>query len=231
MGSLPVVDNPRLLSLGGVRSPNAPPRTGLLLTNKRTTMTCIVGLVKDGKVYMGSDSAGSDGFTYAIRQEPKVFRRDGDRGEMIMGYTTSFRFGQLLEHALEVPIQPKDMADHKYMVTLFMAAVRKCLKDGGYSNKKGYSLDKNETEEGGTALIGYHGKLWQMMDDFQIALSPPLGDACGSGVYSAMGALHILKGMHLSPEKKIKRALEVAEACITTVKGPFKIISGAEDKP
>ncbi|MFH1635834.1 MAG: hypothetical protein ABIG63_17720 [Chloroflexota bacterium] len=184
-------------------------------------MTCIVGLVTEKKVYMGSDSAGSDGFTYSIRQEPKVFRRPGDRGEMIIGYTTSFRFGQLLEHALEVPIQPKNMDDHKYMVTSFMNAIRKCLKDGGHITKK------DEVERGGTALIGYHGKLWQMERDLQIALSPTMGDAIGSGVYAAMGALHILSGLALAPEKKIKRALEVAEACVTTVKGPFKIISGA----
>ncbi len=191
-------------------------------------MTCIVGLVEGGKVYMGSDSAGSDGFTYSIRQEPKVFRRAGDKGEMIIGYTTSFRFGQLLEYSLDVPIQPKSMDDHKYMVTLFMDAVRKCLKDGGYMNAKGHGTNKNETEEGGTALIGYHGKLWQMEDDFQIALSPSIGDAVGSGVYSAMGALHILTDMVMSPEKKIKKALSVAEACVVTVKGPFEIISGAE---
>ena len=185
-------------------------------------MTCIVGLVDNKKVYMGGDSAGSDGFLYSIRQEPKVFKRDGDRGEMIIGYTTSFRFGQLLEHSLDVPIQPKDMDDHKYMVTLFMDAIRKCLKDGGYTKKK------DEVEEGGTALIGYHGSLWLMEDDFQIALSPILGDSIGSGVYSALGALHILFEIEMTPEQKIKKALSVAEACITTVKGPFKVISGAE---
>lgn len=189
-------------------------------------MTCIVGLVANGKVYMGSDSAGSDGFTYSIRQEPKVFRRAWDRGEMIMGYTTSFRFGQLLEHSLDAPIQPKDMGDHKYMVTLFMNAVRKSLTNGGYTKKK------DEVERGGTALIGYHGKLWQMEDDFQIALSPSIGDSIGSGLYSAMGALHILSEIEgIPPEKKIKKALSVAEACVTTVKGPFKIISGAEESP
>lgn len=184
-------------------------------------MTCIVGLVKDDKVYMGSDSAGSDGFLYSIRQEPKVFKRAGDRGEMIMGYTSSFRFGQLLEHSLNIPIQPKDMDDHKYMVTEFMDAMRKCLKNGGYARKK------DEEEVGGTALIGYHGKLWQMECDFQIALSPVIGDSVGSGVYCAMGALHVMAGLNLSPDKKVKQALSAAEAFIVTVKGPFKIISGA----
>lgn len=40
-------------------------------------MTCIVGLVNKGKVFIGADSLGSDGFTQQVRKEPKVFR-NGD---------------------------------------------------------------------------------------------------------------------------------------------------------
>jgi len=186
-------------------------------------MTCIVGYVEDGTVYMGSDSAGSDWFTYTVRQEPKVFKRPGDRGEMIIGYTSSFRFGQLLEHALEIPIQPKNMNDHKYMVTSFMDAVRKCLGDGGFKKTK------NDNEQGGTCLIGYHGKLWEMEDDFQIALCQKIGASVGSGVYAATAVLHILDEYEISPKKKVEKALQIAEKCVTTVKGPFKIISGAKE--
>lgn len=187
-------------------------------------MTYIVGLVEEGRVFVGSDSIGSDGHRYSIRAEPKVFKRKTNHGEFLFGYTTSFRFGQLLQHALTIPSHPKRMSDHKYMVTRFINAVRKTFKDGGYSKKK------DEAEKGGTALIGYHGKLWRMEEDYQIALADRQGDVVGSGVDGASGALCIIKDMDWPPKHKIKRALQAAEACIQSVRGPFKIISGAERK-
>ena len=185
-------------------------------------MTCIVGIVNDSRVYIGSDSAGSDGFMYEVRQEPKVFKRNAGADEMLFGYTTSFRFGQLLQFGLIIPEQPRKMKDHKYMATLFMNAVRKTLLSGGYAKKD------NEVERGGTALIGYHGQLWKMEGDYQIALSPVIGDSVGSGCYTAMGALHVIKDLSWSPKVKITKALKAAEATIVTVRGPFHIISGAK---
>lgn len=187
-------------------------------------MTCIVGLTKDGRVFMGSDSIGSDGHRYSIRAEPKVFKRKTNHGEFLFGYTTSFRFGQLLQHALTIPPHPSRTSDHKYMVTRFIDAVRKTFKDGGYSTKK------DEVEKAGTALIGYHGKLWRMEDDYQIALANQEGDAVGSGVDGASGALYIIKDIDWEPKYKVRKALQAAEACIESVRGPFKIISGAERK-
>ncbi len=37
-------------------------------------MTCIVGLVDNGKVYIGGDSAGCAGYDVRIREDQKVFR-------------------------------------------------------------------------------------------------------------------------------------------------------------
>ena len=37
-------------------------------------MTCIVGLVHGGKVYMGGDSAGVGGYCLTVRADEKVFR-------------------------------------------------------------------------------------------------------------------------------------------------------------
>jgi len=44
-------------------------------------MTCIVGVAKGGKVYIGADSLGSNGFTKEIRKECKVFKS----GEFLVG--------------------------------------------------------------------------------------------------------------------------------------------------
>ena len=47
-------------------------------------MTCIAGLVHEGKVYIGADSAGVSGYDKTIPVAPKVFRRGG----FIVGYTS-----------------------------------------------------------------------------------------------------------------------------------------------
>jgi len=77
---------------------------------------------------------------------PKVFAN----GSYVMGFTTSFRMGQLLRYAFTPP-EP-DTADlHRFMCTAFTDALRQCLKDGGWAQK-----DK-EQEEGGTFLVGTTG--------------------------------------------------------------------------
>ncbi len=185
-------------------------------------MTCIAGLVEDERVYMGADSVGSDGHRYDLRSEPKIFKRRTNHGEFIFGYTTSFRFGQLLQHSLRIPPHPKRFSDHKYMVTHFIDAVRECFKKGGWLHKK------DEVESGGTALIGYHGQLWEMGGSFQIALVSKDGyGVVGSGIDGAKGALYILQRLDLPPKERIMRALMAAEATIMTVRGPFRIMSGA----
>ena len=55
-------------------------------------MTCIAGLVHDGAVYLAGDSAGCSGWDLTVRADPKVFVS----GSYVMGFTTSFRMGQLL---------------------------------------------------------------------------------------------------------------------------------------
>lgn len=55
-------------------------------------MTCVVGLVDKGTVYIGVDSAAVQGWTRRKSRVAKVFHR----GPFLIGYTTSFRMGQLL---------------------------------------------------------------------------------------------------------------------------------------
>ena len=107
-------------------------------------MTCIVGLVHEGVVYIGGDSAGVGGMSLTVRADEKVFQN----GEFLMGFTTSFRMGQLLRYSLKPPRRHPDDDIHQYMVVDFINAVRECLKSGGYASKK------NDVESGGTFLVG-----------------------------------------------------------------------------
>ena len=74
-------------------------------------MTCIVGLVHEGVVYIGGDSAGVAGLSLVVRAD-EMFRN----GDFLMGFTTSFRMGQLLRYKLYPPRRHPDDRVAKYMV-------------------------------------------------------------------------------------------------------------------
>ena len=129
-------------------------------------MTCIVGLVHEGVVYIGGDSAGVGGMSLTVRADEKVFQN----GDFLMGFTTSFRMGQLLRYSLKPPRTHPDDDIHQYMVVDFVNAVRGCLKAGGYASKE------HEVESGGTFLVGYAGHLFTVDSDYQVGI--PRGWLC-----------------------------------------------------
>lgn len=174
-------------------------------------MTCIVGLVEGGKVYMGGDSSGVSSWTLTIRADEKVFCN----GEFLIGFTTSFRMGQLLRYAFTPPPIEGDL--FAYMVTQFVTAVRACLKEGGYAKKE------NEQEEGGTFLVGVRGRLFAVCGDYQVVASADNYAAIGSGEDIALGALCATYG-DLPPRLCIERALSAAERHNIGVRGPFTVL-------
>lgn len=176
-------------------------------------MTCIAA-VTDGKtVWMGGDSAGVSGWDLTPRKDEKVYRR----GEWLLGFTSSFRMGQLLGYRLTIPPFDGDEPDMAYMVGLFIDAVRDCLKTGGWAEK-----DKDR-ERGGCFLAACRGRIFRIDDDFQVGEPLTPYDAVGCGEAYAKGAL--FSNGKLCPENRILQALNAAEAHSAGVRGPFIILS------
>lgn len=175
-------------------------------------MTCIVGLVDNGNVYIGGDSAGVAGLDITIRGDEKVF----NNGPFIMGFTTSFRMGQLLRYKFTPPKQNTSQDDMTYMVTDFIDAAQKCFVENGFGSKS----------IGGTFLVGYNGKLYSIDSDFQVGI-PTMGyDACGCGAPLALGSIYSTVGK--SPEERIKLALEAAATFNAGVAAPFLLVKQLE---
>ena len=173
-------------------------------------MTCIVGIAHKGKVYIGADSAAVQGWTRRQTELVKVFRR----GPFLMGYTTSFRMGQLLEHQLPLPEQ-KGADDLAFLVQEFVEAVRDVFK------RHGYAKVESNNESAGQFLLGYRGKLYSIDSDYQVGLMADGFDAVGSGAEYALGALKVSERMQ--PTRRIKRALEVAAHFNMAVAPPFVV--------
>jgi len=177
-------------------------------------MTCIVGIEYGGRVYLGSDSIASNGYSQIITTESKIFRNDS----FVIGYTSSFRMGQLLQHKFIPPKQDNNDSDIKFLTTHFIDAVRTCFKDAGYSR-----TNKGE-ETAGTWMIGYRGKLYTIEDEYHILHSQCGYVSVGSGYLPALGSLHTTNKLSIEPKHRISLALAAAEKFIVTVGGPKNII-------
>ena len=176
-------------------------------------MTCIVGIMDKGNVYIGGDSAGVAGLSISIRADEKVFQN----GPFIIGFTSSFRMGQLLRYRLAAPKQTVNQTDMEYMVTDFVDATRLCFMNGGY----GTIADKADNE-GGTFLVGYNSKLYHIGSDFQVGCPMGQYDAVGCGNDLAKGSLFSSVGK--SPEARIELALEAASFHSGGVSPPFTLL-------
>jgi len=182
-------------------------------------MTCIVGLEQDGIIYVGADSAGVDEYTLSIcsRADEKVFLSDD--GSYIVGFSGSFRIGQLIRYAMSPPSQKVDQDDMSYIVTDFIDALRTMQKDKGSMKKE------NELEEHSSSFIlGFNGKLYVIESDFSVGrpLENYASVGCGSSI--AMGAMYATQHAPYSPEDRIKCALSAAAAYNAGVRPPFHVL-------
>lgn len=181
-------------------------------------MTCVVGLVENGTIYMGADSLASDVVGTAIvgRSDEKVFVN----GDVIMGFCGSFRVGQLLRHAFEVPEQPKKHGDDMaYMVIDFVDAIRTLQKEKG-------SMKKEDEEESHPAslLVGYNGNLYAIEEDFDVGRPQDNYYAIGAGSQLAFGVMYATKDLGWDPKKRITVALEAATTYNNACRGPYTIL-------
>lgn len=173
-------------------------------------MTCIVGLATGGHVIIGGDAAGVQGHDLRVRADGKVFQL----GEFAMGFTTSFRMGQLLRYALDPPA-PDTWDLDRFMATTFVDAVRACLTAGGWMGK-----DQGR-DDGGDFLVGVRGQLYRVASDFQIGRTSIGYDAVGSGSSYATGSLHTSHRLVGDPRTRVRLALEAARDNSASVAGPF----------
>lgn len=176
-------------------------------------MTCIAAIAEGGVVYMGGDSAGVGGLSLTVRADEKVFRT----GPYVMGFTTSFRMGQVLRFSQEWPVPPRSNL-LRFMATEFVDSCRSHFKTAGWMGKH------NDREQGGTFLVGVRGQLFAIHEDFQVAWPADRYSAVGSGGEVALGALAVSRGR--PPRERIRAALAAAEHHNAGVRRPFRVVAG-----
>lgn len=185
-------------------------------------MTCIVGLIskKDKSVVIGADSAGIANWDISIRKDPKVFFVN----EYLIGGTSSFRMLQLLRYTLKIPeIGSKEL--YEFMCTDFVDAIRSCFESGGYLQKT-----QEGDEKGGTFLVGYKNRLFEVGNDFQVAEHTNGMYSIGVGFSYALGSLYSTRKSTLTPKERVKEALEAACEFSIGVAKPILIYSTKDNQ-
>lgn len=185
-------------------------------------MTCIVaikqripGSDKD-TVMMACDSAATANHNLTIRKDLKM----GKCGDFVVGFTSSYRMGQLLLHQF-FPKGPNNYDDlENYMNTIFVEEVRMLFKTFGVTRVV------ESVEQGGEFLVAYKDRLFMIAGDFQVSESLQNFDAIGSGANLALGALHAVEKFSPGSSSKVKltTALEAAESFNITVRRPFHFL-------
>lgn len=190
-------------------------------------MTCIAGLEHEGRVYIGGDSAGVSGWSLTVRADGKVFTdrtrssKHAPSVDYVVGFTTSFRMGQLIRYCFEAPplAGTEDIAE--WLVTSFVPELRRVF------GKHGYEKSDNGRVEGGDFLIGLRGELHRISSDFQMGRAAAGFDAVGCGGDIAVGALYTATraGRTADPRESVLGALEAAEALNAGVRSPFVLVT------
>lgn len=182
-------------------------------------MTCITAIeTLDGNAIIAGDFCGSNGFTRGNVTSPKIFRHSG----MLFGYTSSFRFGQIIEHVLDdnTLYPPSDPTKtYEWLVRIFIPKLQEVLK--------------KEDNKGGNAICIVNAQVWEIQSDFSVLRSETGMNAIGSGEYHATAA--ILASMLLShkgdlpdnvseAKKCLETAYSITSTCVPSVSKKFSVI-------
>jgi ATP-dependent protease HslVU (ClpYQ) peptidase subunit len=183
-------------------------------------LTCIVGLVHEGKVYMGADSAinSADSWLQPQSMRPKIWVA----GYMLVGVGGKQRISQLIQQ-FEAPAYShpafEDVFD--YLLDEYVPHLIEYLDAA--------RVIKTNDEDGmicmdATILIGLLGRLFKIDSSFAITEYPDYA-AIGANAEVALGSLY-QSSRHdiLHPAGRIGNALDAVLHHCASVREPFTIL-------
>jgi hypothetical protein len=183
-------------------------------------MTCILAISNGKRVLIGGDTAGSavDGKeVYSFPEASKIFVT----GPYAVGFTTSYRAGQILRYGVEWPEPPADAAAlERFLVVDLVDALRGGLKAGGWERTH------EGVVSGAQIVIGLGAAIFMVTQDY--AVLPMRFAAIGNGRLPAYGALHVTEGLEMPLSERAHLALQAAEAYVPGVRAPFSFVSTSE---
>lgn len=173
-------------------------------------MTAIIGFVHDDIAYIAGERGNSDENIIIPSICPKVF----NVGPYAFGYAGTSGVGQMIAYTFNFPRPSNGVDIHKHLLSIFIPALRKHLKDA--------DIDTDKEEDSAEIILGYKGRIFEISTyDFQcIEYSVT---AIGSGSPFSLGAYHILES-HNDPIYIARQCIEAANRFSTTCGGTIDIV-------
>ena len=179
-------------------------------------MTCILGMEYLGKVHIVCDSCASNLYNYSIISFPKLFKKN----DLLIGYTGTFRYGQIIQYKTSFPDKQKIQTDFEYLSTTVVDTIRNALKNNGSVQTK-----DNIEESLCDCVIGYNGSIYVFQSDFSIIQYKNSIASVGCGSISAKSALmglQLNRGLEKTdPKTLLEEALSIVTNFDCHVKEPF----------
>ena len=180
-------------------------------------MTCILATISKGKVHMIGDMCGSNGFTHKnYTKNVKVFKN----GDFLVGYTTCYRMGQILEYSWETPTKSLDYSDDVYLYKHVVNSLKTAFDTNSFGHKKGKSFS------GGNFLLGWKGRILEVQDNLSI-LEHEYFASVGCGEYFANASMATQMELGVNednPELFLSTALKVTSGLVTGVSSAYSYI-------
>lgn len=175
-------------------------------------MTCLVGLIQNGKTYIGADGYAT---TDDCERKPIVCRKIFKSGKYVVAFAGHIRTGQLLypESGFEFPDDMYQIPNAMYLWLREFEAV------GKDDNQMGMIASN--------FLIATKNQLLEVLIDLNISeIDPEVGyTAIGSGCPFAMGSLYTTSFTRMPPKKRLEMALKAANAYVKNCGPPYQIYS------
>jgi ATP-dependent protease HslVU (ClpYQ) peptidase subunit len=181
-------------------------------------VTCVVGLVDAGRVWIGADSASSwenDTARIQVARNAKVFRV----GPLLVGSCGSGRV-QNVFRGLAVPKRPRGLTAFDYIARIVAETTRRAMVDAGTVTRE-HEGAPDMLPDGSCFLIGYRGSLYRLDDDFSVDEPQDEVDAVGSGGPWALPVLELTAGK--PPKERILAALKKSARHCWSVRAPFRV--------
>lgn len=179
-------------------------------------MTCVVGISDPGRgALLAFDSCGGAGGRATPRLDTKGSLI---RPWLAVGYTTSYRFGQILTHHLDIQEEPPG-DPYEWAVRTLVPEIQAKLSEHQWLKKDG------ERAEAGDAIFAVRDRILCVQSDLQVSESARGYDACGSGQDEALGALFARRFGRA--EERARVALEAAAEMTVYVRPPWHFLRTA----
>lgn len=183
-------------------------------------MTCIVAVECSDGAIIGGDYCGSNGFTYSIVSQPKVF----EHSNILFGFTSTFRFGQLIEHMLDndVLYPPQTGSEvYRWLIKDFVPKLRKVIDDQKYN-----------ISDGCNAILVVNNQVWELQQDLSVLRYEVGLASVGSGAFHAQSSMltqMMLKFPDSRPtmdeaETMLRLSFDVTSAFVSSVSHKAKFL-------